>query len=216
MEHRRRADSMGSAPLVHRRGPKYNSPGYFGGIFAMRIVISILLLLLALPTASRAGWPTDPSVNLPVSLAHDDQIHVRIVDDGNGGALLGWMDHRQGTWDLFGARVRLDASQPWPFYGRSVADSSGNENALVMDSDGTGGAVLAWNFGPNSGSVYAQRINNLGDRLWGLRGILIATNASESQPLVVHDGAAGAIVIWSTCKFCSSAQIRAQRIGANG
>jgi len=95
---------------------------------------------------------------------------------------------------------------------------------LAATTDGSNGAIVAW-YGErfasdcsgtlgNNGAIYAQRINDAGELQWKAQGVYLgeAGGVENGQPLIVADGAGGAIVVWYT----ADPYIRVQRIDANG
>ncbi|UCE17164.1 MAG: thrombospondin type 3 repeat-containing protein [Gemmatimonadota bacterium] len=86
-------------------------------------------------------------------------------------------------------------------------------------SDGAGGVITAWE-DRRSGSgpdIYVQRVDDSGTPLWTAGGAAVCT-ASESQttPVIVPDGAGGAIIAWEDKRSGSDFDIYAQRVNATG
>ncbi len=82
-------------------------------------------------------------------------------------------------------------------------------------SDGAGGVIAAWPSDYGSGGAFAvtvQRVSAEGAITWPAGGIeLSARTFSVNQPVIVGDGAGGAIVAWS-----DAGVVRAQRVDAAG
>jgi FlgD Ig-like domain len=85
--------------------------------------------------------------------------------------------------------------------------------------DGAGGAIVTWNDTRSSGEdydVYAQLINASGVVQWTSDGVAICTaGQSQNNPVIVSDGAGGAIVTWQDYRN-GNWDIYAQRIDASG
>ncbi len=80
----------------------------------------------------------------------------------------------------------------------AVVNAPLNQISQVIVTDGAGGAIVAW-MDARTGNyrVYAQRVSPTGTMLWGLNGILVATDPSPTSELsMVSDGVGGAIVGW--------------------
>lgn len=86
---------------------------------------------------------------------------MQIVADGAGGAILAWMDERDGADDqnVFAQRLGGDGAAAWGADGMHVTDAPGSQSAAVATSDGSGGAVLVfvdWRTG--TGRISSQRV----------------------------------------------------------
>ena len=70
----------------------------------------------------------------------------------------------------------------------------------VMVSDGSGGAIVAWQDGRKATydwDIYAQRISATGASQWTANGVPIYNSAGEQwYPAIVADGSGGAIIAW--------------------
>jgi hypothetical protein len=99
-----------------------------------------------------------------------------------------------------------------------------NQRYPSITRDGGGGAIIAWedyrsNDGLDfdTGRIYAQRIDSLGIVKWDSNGITVTTRMDlQGYPIVVSDGAGGAIITWEGCSFSSGCDIFAQRINGKG
>ena len=75
-----------------------------------------------------------------------------------------------------------------------------------------GGAIVTW----KAGDIYAQRVNGSGIVQWTANGVALCTAASDqSGPMIVSDGAEGAIVTWMD-ERSGATDIYAQRVAASG
>ncbi|MBI3193043.1 MAG: hypothetical protein HYZ34_01090, partial [Ignavibacteriae bacterium] len=82
----------------------------------------------------------------------------------------------------------------------SISSGSGNQEKPSIVSDGSGGAIMAWQDtrgGTGYYDIYSQRISATGVAEWTVGGIPITT-ASNSQmgTFCASDGAGGAIIAW--------------------
>lgn len=94
-----------------------------------------------------------------------------LVSDGAGGVIVAF-DHIPDR-ELFAQHFGPDGSPLWPAPGIHVAAGKQQVYPLAA-SDGSGGALIAWeNFGfPTTGS--AQRLDGDGTRLWSDSGVALA------------------------------------------
>jgi hypothetical protein len=90
-----------------------------------------------------------------------------IVNDGNGGAIITWVELSVSTVsdDMYAQRVNGMGSLLWDSTGIAISQTSGNEANPSIVSDGVGGAIVVWDDTRNPPTVrdlYAQRINSAG------------------------------------------------------
>ena len=67
--------------------------------------ISVFILIFCPLISVAAGWPIDPSVNVPISMAPNAQWIPKLVSDGAGGAIMTWWDERTYNGDIYAQRV---------------------------------------------------------------------------------------------------------------
>lgn len=117
----------------------------------------------------------------PVSIiSSSHQYRAQMVSDGSGGAIIAWWDYRNASYydsrsDIYAQRINTNGVIQWTENGVAICarrydqyfqydgDVYYNTNNIV--SDGSGGAIIAWqdainwDYG-NGWDVYAQRIND--------------------------------------------------------
>ncbi|MBI1928097.1 M6 family metalloprotease domain-containing protein [Candidatus Poribacteria bacterium] len=167
------------------------------------------------------GWPSDPTVNVPICTASGDQYVTQPVSDGTGGAIMAWTDHRSSSssWDIYAQRVDAGGNVLWTIDGVPVCTAPDIQYTLQMVMDGAGGAIITWYDNRNGNpDIYAQRVNASGAVLWTINGIPICMAASSQEKhQLVSDGAGGAIIAWEDYRnSSSSSDIYAQRVDAKG
>jgi hypothetical protein len=101
--------------------------------------------------------------------------------------------------------------------GRPVTVATNNQTNAVTITDGSGGAIVAWQDRHNGKSeIYAQKMNAAGNPLWTLNGVPICTQDSSFNPSIVSDGLGGAIIAWESYRGSITTDIFAQRVNSNG
>jgi hypothetical protein len=174
-----------------------------GDIYAQRIT-----------SAGELAWGTD---GVPVCVNRASQAGPAVATDGNGGALVIWQDGRGADRDLYVQHLTSG--------GESVAGATSGGTALItatgaqqsptLTDDGQGGAVLVWEDRRGSKpELYALRLDGQGQAAagWPAQGVAITAAMGRPRwPVVVKDGAQGAIVAW-----CDSTGLYAQRVTAAG
>lgn len=143
------------------------------------------------------GWPAD---GLPLCTQPGYQVAVAIVDDGAGGAIVAWEDGRSGVrGDIYAQRLGATGDPLWVQDGVRLSTGFGDKMSPVMVSDGSGGAIVAWpDTLPGACSIYAQRVDSSGNRLWGSSAVPVCMPSRYQQTnlRLVTDGAHGAIAAW--------------------
>jgi hypothetical protein len=149
--------------------------------------------------------PRWPENGIPVCTATGAQEFPTIVGDGAGGAVITWHDLRRdpNNFDIFAQHVLESGfvDRAWPVNGLAVSLAAGNQGFPTIASDGANGAIIAWTDG-RSGTeehIFAQHVLGSGavDPAWPVDGRAISDAGDrETRPLIVSDGAGGAIVTW--------------------
>jgi len=173
---------------------------------------------------------------LAVAVAKGSISDAAVLPDGAGGALVVFREEvvegeLAGDFDLMSQRIAADGSLPWggtPEAFKVVSATTLAEGPPAIVSDGAGGAIVAyqaaWRDGPRVGQLdlFAQRIDADGAGLWneGAPVPLASSDWSEDSPLLVSDGAGGAIAVFAqappAAHLSQDQDIGAQRIGPDG
>ena len=126
-----------------------------------------------------------------------------LISDNAGGAFF--------TWNSTGIRIQRYNSNGNSVWSQEPLSTSSNAEPASLDKDGSGGVVVSWSGG---GSVFAQRVDATGGRLWPTpgAGVLLGTGRSTS---ILSDGAGGATVTWLTTTMMND-NIFAQRLNSIG
>jgi len=162
-------------------------------------------------------WLTN---GIPVCTVSGNQNYPEIVSDGSGGAILAWWDMRSGDFNIYAQRIDLTGNALWVKDGLAVCVEASIQNCVSISSDGSGGAIMAWNDNRNSAfDVYAQRIDPKGLAKWNNNGVAVCT-AFDTQcfPVTFNDGTGGAIIVWqdSRDKDKTYWDVYAQKINEQG
>jgi hypothetical protein len=121
--------------------------------------------------------------------------HIRLVGDEPLGIIAVW----EGLGDGIELRVMRDnplSSYLWPQAGVSVCSGLHQSPRFNATSDGRGGVVVVWIDGDRR--LYAQRLDGLGEKLWGDEGVLITHGACELSVWVVGDSDKGFVLGWTS------------------
>ena len=69
---------------------------------------------------------------------------LRIVEDGSGGAIVGWVDGRGADPDIYAQRLDAKGDPQWQPNGVPVCKAAGIQDRLVAATDGESGVLFAW------------------------------------------------------------------------
>jgi FlgD Ig-like domain len=179
-----------------------------------RSPLIFLVGLLGMLASSNANalWPLNGGAPCPV--AADQQFPV-MCSDGAGGAILAWQDARDGTFNVYAARVTPAGATLWC---GAVSAAVSNQQHPVIVADGAGGAVIAWEDERNGNEdIYTQRIGALGQTAWTNNGVAVCTGTGlHLHPKIVSDGAFGAIITWDDTRASSAPDIYCARFDDQG
>ena len=184
------------------------------------LAIITIAAILAVPALLLAtAWSGDPALNTAICAAAGEQDCPAAVPDGSGGAIVAWQDHRSSSgWDIYVQRVDSGGAARWALNGVAIATAASDQTLPAAVSDGHGGAIVAWQDRRGSDcDIYAQRVDASGAPQWKDKGAAVCTAPGDQlSPIVVSDGAGGAIVAWEDERGGEGSDIYAQRIAASG
>jgi hypothetical protein len=160
-------------------------------------------------------WIVD---GVAVAATGADAINSRIASDGDGGAVIAWMDFRNGEWDVFCQHLNQSGTNIFVADGVSACSAADDQVNLEIVTDGSEGMIIVWrDF--RSGThydIYAQRIDYIGNPIWAVDGISICTvGATTGEAKIVYDGMRGVIIAWYDSRSVTT-DIYAQRVGSSG
>ena len=177
------------------------------------------------------AWPDDGQAVLTDTLALPStdvaQFAPVIVSDGAGGAIVAWEDLRNpaNDIDLFAQHVLASGvvDRAWPANGVALSAVVGNQDLQAIISDGVGGAFVTWRdarAGVSNVDIYAQHVLASGrvDPGWPANGLAVAaTPGRQDFPIIVEDGAGGAIIAWEdSASVASGLDVFAQHVLGSG
>jgi len=164
----------------------------------MKRIVAVLLGLVIMSPVVSLAWQENGVVICDDS---DSQSNPRIASDDLYGAIITWVDHRGGSYDIYAQRVDSSGVRQWtPLNGVVICDVVSTQRSCKIVPDGSDGAIITWRNDGADWNIYAQRVNSLGERQWSpLDGVLICVDDyphSLWHYETVADGSGGAIIIW--------------------
>lgn len=170
---------------------------------------------------SGAGAPLWTADGVVVCGAAGTQQSPKIVTDGSGGGIIGWVDFRNGNYDIYAQRISSAGVPAWGPDGVAVCTATGFQEDPALVADGSGGAIVCWTdqrSGPSytDSDIYAQRLSSSGAPQWAANGVPLCTaTGADQSPQLTGDGLGGAIVSWFDFRS-GDYDIYAQRISSAG
>ncbi len=110
------------------------------------------------------GSPDPPArIGTEVVNTDDAQTSLRIISDGDDGAIISWEDDRDGTVNIFAQNMDALGEQQWLPNGVPITDGDGEQTNHQTISNGTGGVIAAWQddrAGEFDIDIYADNLND--------------------------------------------------------
>ena len=153
-----------------------------------------------------------------VAIAGSTETGLRMIEDGQGGAILVWNDSRNGNYDIFAQRINNNGAALWSFNGTAVVVKSSSQSSPVLTPNGNGGAIVVWqDSSAGNWDIYAQNIDSSGILLWNSNGIAVCTAPGDQiNPRIVSDASLGAVFVWQDKRSGTDYSIYAQRVNDAG
>ena len=202
--------------------PTIVSDGAGGAIIAWQDVGGVTSWDIYTQRINAAGVVQWTPAGVVICSVSNAQFSPKIVNDGAGGAIIAWYDYRSGpTCDIYAQHINSAGTVQWTSNGVGICIADSIQRYPTITSDGMGGAIMTWEDyrnGSNNSDIYAQRINADGTIPWTNNGVAICTAANDqTQPLIVNDGAGGAIIVWMDSRRRNyNYSIYAQKLNATG
>jgi hypothetical protein len=198
-----------------------------------------ILKILALPAiliyccSAFGQWNPNPLENNTVCDVVEMKFNLKMVSDGNNGALLFWSDRRDlpDLGNIYGQHLGADGNILWEEEARPFCLAVRIQDQPHCISDGQGGAFLVWRdarssvTSTNIWEYYAQHVNSNGIASWQANGIAVNGNqpstgvsgSFDHSTLICSDGSGGIIVSWTQNSTLNNTHdCFAQRIDING
>ncbi|MFX0137919.1 MAG: hypothetical protein ACFFDN_30030 [Candidatus Hodarchaeota archaeon] len=120
----------------------------------------------------------------------------QICSDDEGGAIITWVDWRNGNPDIYAQRINSSGGVVWEVNGTAICTEGVTQDTPQICSDGEGGAIITWRDWRNVvADIYAQKINSSGGVEWDVNGTAICTaDENQDNPQICSDGEGGAII----------------------
>jgi hypothetical protein len=122
----------------------------------------------------------------PMASLAGDQFQPVLAADGAGGVWLAWIDSRTGENDLYYTHLGAngDPVAGYPAGGRVLCSATGNQSALRIAADGSGGFHAVWLDGRDGElDLFAQHIHSTGVVMpgWTPDGVAICADPTPQD-----------------------------------
>jgi hypothetical protein len=181
-------------------------------------ITTIVIILTSNYEILFSQWAIDPTINNSICVESNNQDDPAITTDGEGGAIVVWVDNRGNNSDIYAQKIDKTGNIRWTLNGVVICDTIFSQIEPDLVSDGNGGAIIVWkDFRTGIDyDLYAQRIDSDGNIQWKKNGVAICTAAGYQEDFsVVSDGIGGAIIVWEDARIQGDFNIYAQRISTD-
>ncbi len=207
--------------------PSVVSDGSGGAIFVWQYEgSSPNLYAQRITSAGSRNW--DPC-SVQLSASAGAQTKFDAISDGNYGAIVAWMDSRNGTNDIYAQKINSSGSRQWGNQGTAVCTATGIQGAVAITGTLGNSVIFCWeDYRDTDYDIYAQKFNSSGTVQWTSNGILICSaNDDQKSPSITDDTFGGAIIAWEDQReecnpvgaiptHCMEYSVYAQRVSSNG
>ena len=151
-----------------------------------------------------SGNATLAANGIPFVTQPYDQNGARIVNDGEGNAIVIWQDSRSGDLanDIYSQKIDMQGNVLWGANDLLVCDAPGKQLYVRLNTDGNGGAVAVWTderFAEYPlGDIYAQQLLSNGTVGWEANGIAVCEDDFlQENPLVRTHTDGTSFIAWA-------------------
>jgi hypothetical protein len=166
------------------------------------------------------GYPSWSSEGLRVCTYDSKQTSPAAISDGSGGIIVVWRDEEIGTTDdanIFAQKLS-PAGLVWIGGGLPVCAAADDQYSPSLASDGNGGCFVSWSDSRNAApDIFAQHLNEAGDRQWGSAGLEVCDYTGfQGSSQIVPDQEGGTFVLWVDFRSSTEGRITGQHLAWNG
>jgi hypothetical protein len=167
------------------------------------------------------GTPQWTANGVAASTAFGPQEGIRLITDGEGGAIAAWLDNRNGlpNTDIYAQRVDTDGVVLWETDGTPICADEGTQGWPDMSEDGAGGAIITWlDTRDSNDDIYAQRIDSGGNVIWSQDGHIVCSGEPNVRGdiAIAFSDPYGAVIAWEDARSGFPNDIYAQSIDLQG
>ncbi|HXV14805.1 MAG TPA: T9SS type A sorting domain-containing protein [Candidatus Krumholzibacteria bacterium] len=166
---------------------------------------------------AHAAWQQNGNRVSDVSLG---QARPAIAPDGEGGAIVAWVENRSGLFlDIYAQRLDSWGRPVWATGGVAIAVVAWDQDNPIVVSDGEGGAIIAWEDSRNGtdSDIFAQRVSTAGTPMWPPNGVAVCEQPFHQNKLrMTRSDLNGVIIVWQDVRANPDWNIYGQRLDGLG
>lgn len=136
----------------------------------------------------------------PLTREEGLQSSPTLVPDGDGGAIIAWMDDRSGFANIFMQHLNSYGIQEWEAGGRRINSVSCHQRSPQLERNFRGDIYLAWEdgcAGDGNEKIMISLMTASGIKLWGESGKFASrTYGRQTKPRLRVDADGNAFVTW--------------------
>ena len=156
---------------------------------------------------------------MPLCVERGNQRYLRMARSRDR-FVVAWNDKRTGNWEIYAQAFDGTGEVLWQENGVPVCVHPAEQSTIACLSDGTGGAVIAWEDGRRDSAardLYIQRVDATGQPMWERNGIpVLPSDSLQSDPQLIGDLEDGFYVVWWNVIGYERWRIMVYRIGFDG
>jgi len=144
-----------------------------------------------------AQWYSDGN---EICSAFGDQYSASLMPDGNGGAVVAWIDKRYGGANVYAQKITSYGDTQWSPDGISASNEIYDPYYTMVPDASNTSMLISWATLDNFGyEIRTQKIKVDGGSLaWGTEGVLVCSvGDGQTEPVIAPVGTSGAIVAWT-------------------
>jgi len=174
--------------------------------------------------AGALQWTAAGVPVVTVTASTRNQAYGLITTDMAGGAFIAWINgsDQMTPEQVYVQHINQAGTMTLDANGVRLSQTTERQMTPAMVSDNSGGAIISWadrRSGFSVWDIYAQRINEIGTRLWPSEGLpVIEADENQTEVRLVSDGNGGAFFTggWDFRNNLSESDIYVQKVCANG
>ncbi|WP_337864560.1 LamG-like jellyroll fold domain-containing protein [Ignavibacterium sp.] len=145
------------------------------------------------------------------------QSNPKIINDKNGGAIIVWVDDRNGNFDLYAQRIDSLGNRLWNSDGVIVFDNNSNQTQpqIVRTSDNYF-YIVCIDDRMGLPNLFIQKLDLQGIMIWGENGKIGNHLRSLRNYKSIIDQNDNLVFVWEDFYFNNDGMIFAQKLDQNG
>jgi hypothetical protein len=170
----------------------------------------------------KAQWVNNPALNTRIVIDGSKPVNISSVEDLKGGAFIFWEDNKSGFQnEIFFIHMDGNGKVSFQADGKKISELSGDKYSPAVSQNLPNTAVVVWKDYSNNknGNLFAQRVYNNGNLLWGAKGVQVTPDYPELIDYSVCSDKNGNVYISYIAKadeFGSSHKLIFQKLNVNG